>query len=42
MVLTGPVIRRRLAVCMAVFFMLFSGLSARLALAAACLRMPKA
>ena len=30
MVLTGPVIRRRLAVCMAVFFMLFSGLSARL------------
>jgi len=30
MVLTGPVIRRRLAVCMAAFFMLFSGLSARL------------
>ena len=30
MVLTGPVIRRRLAVCMAVFFMLFSALSARL------------
>ena len=30
MVLTGPVIRRRLAVCMAVFFALFSGLSARL------------
>ena len=30
MVLTGPVIRRRLAVCMAAFFMLFSALSARL------------
>ena len=30
MVLTGPVIRRRLAICMAVFFMLFSVLSARL------------
>ena len=30
MVLTGPVIRRRLAVCMAAFFTLFSGLSARL------------
>ena len=30
MVLTGPVIRRRLAVCMAVFLALFSGLSARL------------
>ena len=30
MVLTGPVIRRRLALCMAVFFGLFSGLSARL------------
>ena len=30
MVLTGPVIRRRLAVCMAVFFALFSALSARL------------
>ena len=30
MVLTGPVIRRRLAICMAVFLMLFSALSARL------------
>lgn len=30
MVLTGPVIRRRLAVCMAAFFMLFSSLSVRL------------
>jgi len=30
MVLTGPVIRRRLAICMAVFMMLFSALSARL------------
>ena len=30
MVLTGPVIRRRLAMCMAVFLMLFSALSARL------------
>ena len=30
MVLTGPVIRRRLAICMALFFMLFSALSARL------------
>lgn len=30
MVLTGPVIRRRLAVCMAAFFVLFSSLSARL------------
>ena len=30
MVLTGPVIRRRLAICIAVFFALFSALSARL------------
>ena len=30
MVLTGPVIRRRLALCMAVFFLLFSALSCRL------------
>ena len=30
MVLTGPVIRRRLAVCMAAFFMLFTALGARL------------
>ena len=30
MVLTGPVIRRRLAMCLAVFFMLFAVLSARL------------
>ena len=30
MVLTGPVIRRRLAICMAVFLMLFTGLGARL------------
>ncbi|MBR6766573.1 MAG: PASTA domain-containing protein [Clostridia bacterium] len=30
MVLTGPVIRRRLAVCMAVFFLLFTALSSRL------------
>ena len=30
MVLTGPVIRRRLAVCLAAFFVLFSALSARL------------
>ena len=30
LVLTGPVIRRRLALCMAVFFLLFSGLGARL------------
>ena len=30
MVLTGPVIRRRLALCMAVFFLLFSALGVRL------------
>lgn len=30
LVLTGPVIRRRLALCMAVFFLLFSALSVRL------------
>ena len=30
MVLTGPVIRRRLALCMAVFFILLSALSGRL------------
>lgn len=30
LVLTGPVIRRRLAVCMAVFFLLFTALSSRL------------
>jgi len=30
LVLTGPVIRRRLALCMAAFFMLFSALSGRL------------
>ena len=30
LVLTGPVIRRRLALCMAVFFALFTALSARL------------
>ncbi len=30
LVLTGPVIRRRLALCMAIFFLLFTALSARL------------
>lgn len=30
MVLTGPIIRRRLALCLAAFFLLFAGLSARL------------
>ena len=30
LVLTGPVIRRRLALCLALFFALFAGLSARL------------
>ena len=30
LVLTGPVIRRRLALCLALFFALFTGLSARL------------
>ena len=30
LVLTGPVIRRRLALCMAVFFMLFTALAGRL------------